>query len=52
VGRAAAFADTVTSTVDYRDSNQTALKKIRDDHFVSKLGRKRSEPYSRLAIAK
>lgn len=26
------------STVDYRDSNQTQLKKIRDDHFVSKLG--------------
>ena len=38
VARAAAFADSVTSTVDYRDSNQTALKKIRDDHFVSKLG--------------
>lgn len=38
VARAGAFADAVTSTVDYRDSNQTALKKIRDDHFVSKLG--------------
>ena len=33
-----AFADAVISTVDYRDSNQTELKKIRDDHFVSKRG--------------
>lgn len=38
VARAKAFADAVTSTVDYRDSNQTQIKKIRDDHFVSKLG--------------
>lgn len=38
VARAEAFADAVTSTVNYRDSNQTQLKKIRDDHFVSKLG--------------
>lgn len=38
VARANAFADAVTSTVDYRDSNQTRLQKIRDDHFVSKLG--------------
>jgi hypothetical protein len=38
VARAQVFADAVTSTVDYRDSNQTELKKIRDDHFVSKLG--------------
>mgnify|MGYP000374336607 CR=1 FL=1 len=38
VTRARAFADAVTSTVDYRDSNQTRLQKIRDDHFVSKLG--------------
>jgi hypothetical protein len=38
VARAAAFADAVTSTVNYRDSNQTIKKKIRDDHFVSKLG--------------
>lgn len=38
VARADAFADAVTSTVNYRDSNQTELKKIRDDHFVSKLG--------------
>ena len=38
VARAQAFADAVTDTVDYQDSNQTKKKKIRDDHFVSKLG--------------
>src|SRR5512138_1539357 len=36
--RASAFADAVIDTVNYRDSNQTKKKKIRDDHFVSKLG--------------
>jgi len=38
ISRAQTFADAVTSTVNYRDSNQTQLQKIRDDHFVSKLG--------------
>lgn len=38
VERATAFADAVTATVNYRDSNQTIKQKIRDDHFVSKLG--------------
>ena len=38
VARATAFAEAVTETVNYRDSNQTIQKKIRDDHFVSKLG--------------
>jgi hypothetical protein len=38
VERAAAFADSVIATVNYRDSNQTVKQKIRDDHFVSKLG--------------
>jgi len=38
VARATAFADAVTETVNYRDSNQDVMKKIRDDHFVSKLG--------------
>jgi hypothetical protein len=38
VERAQAFADAVTSTVNYRDSNQMVKKKIKDDHFVSKLG--------------
>ena len=38
VARAQAFADAVTDTVDYQDSNQRKKKKIRDDHFVSKLG--------------
>lgn len=38
VERAHAFAGAVTSTVNYRDSNQSVVEKIRDDHFVSKLG--------------
>jgi hypothetical protein len=38
VERAKTFADAVTQTVNYRDSHQTRRKKIRDDHFVSKLG--------------
>jgi hypothetical protein len=38
VERARAFAEAVTATVNYRDSNQTRKKKIQDDHFVSKLG--------------
>lgn len=36
--RANEFADAVINTVNYRDSNQTVKRKIRDDHFVSKLG--------------
>ncbi|GAB1472150.1 hypothetical protein MASR2M66_30280 [Chloroflexota bacterium] len=36
--RALAFAQAVTGTVNYKDSNQSILEKIRDDHFVSKLG--------------
>lgn len=38
VDRAKVFAEAVTDTVNYRDSNQTTKKKIYDDHFVSKLG--------------
>ncbi len=38
VARATAFADAVIETVNYRDSNQSVKEKIRDDHFVSKLG--------------
>jgi hypothetical protein len=38
VERANAFAESVTGTVNYQDSNQASKKKIRDDHFVSKLG--------------
>jgi hypothetical protein len=38
ISRAQAFAEAVMDTVDYRDSNQTKKRKIRDDHFVSKLG--------------
>ncbi len=36
--RARAFAVKVADTVNYRDSNQTVVEKVRDDHFVSKLG--------------
>ena len=36
--RASTFADDVTTTVDYTDSYQSKKEKIRDDHFVSKLG--------------
>ncbi|MFN8401075.1 MAG: hypothetical protein U0X74_13750 [Anaerolineales bacterium] len=32
------FAIAVTKTVNYKDSNQSIQEKIRDDHFVSKLG--------------
>jgi hypothetical protein len=38
VARAWDFAKTVVSTTDYSDSNQSKIQKIRDDHFVSKLG--------------
>lgn len=38
ISRAKAFAEAVTETVNYRDSNQTHRQKISDDHFVSKLG--------------
>jgi hypothetical protein len=38
VSRANVFADAVIDTVNYHDSNQSRKPKIRDDHFVSKLG--------------
>lgn len=38
IARAQAFADGVTDTVSYQDSNQHKRQKIHDDHFVSKLG--------------
>ena len=38
IKRANTFADAVIVTVNYRDSNQSRKHKIRDDHFVSKLG--------------
>jgi hypothetical protein len=38
LAQAARFADAVISTVDYRESNQFSRQKIRDDHYVSKLG--------------
>lgn len=36
--RALSFANKVVETVNYLDSNQSVIEKIRDDHFVSKLG--------------
>lgn len=36
--RAWDFATKVIATTDYSDSNQSLIKKIKDDHFVSKLG--------------
>jgi len=38
IEKANEFADAVTSTTNYSDSNQHIAKKIRDDHFISKLG--------------
>lgn len=38
IAGATAFAEAVLDTVNYRDSNQAAKKKIQDDHFISKLG--------------
>ncbi len=38
LAQAARFADAVVGTVDYRESNQFSRQKIRDDHYVSKLG--------------
>jgi hypothetical protein len=38
IARANAFAEAVIDTVNYHDSNQSRRQKIRDDHFVSKLG--------------
>lgn len=38
IAKAAAFAEKVVKTVNYRDSNQDNHQKIRDDHFISKLG--------------
>ncbi|MDB5197132.1 MAG: hypothetical protein JWP88_1503 [Flaviaesturariibacter sp.] len=36
--RAKRFADTVVGTTDYSDSLQTVEEKVRQDHFISKLG--------------
>lgn len=36
--RAWDFATKVSATTNYSDSNQSLIKKIKDDHFVSKLG--------------
>ncbi|MCC7119836.1 MAG: hypothetical protein IT310_15025 [Anaerolineales bacterium] len=36
--RALVFSKAVVETVNYKDSQQTVLQKIQDDHWVSKLG--------------
>ena len=38
ISKAKKFAEDVVRTVDYKDSNQSNTAKIRDDHFISKLG--------------
>ena len=38
ISKAKKFSEDVVSTVDYKDSNQSNAAKIRDDHFISKLG--------------
>ena len=38
VSKAEKFAEQVISTVDYSDSNQQNIDKIRQDHFISKIG--------------
>lgn len=36
--KAEEFTDNVYGTVDYSDSNQFSIEKIKNDHFISKLG--------------
>ncbi len=38
IAKARLFAEQVVGTVDYQDSNQVNREKIRQDHFISKLG--------------
>ena len=38
IRKASRFADAVLPTVDYSDSNQFQKDKIKNDHFISKLG--------------
>jgi len=38
IEKAQLFAEQVVGTVDYKDSNQSNLQKIKADHFISKLG--------------
>jgi hypothetical protein len=38
IAKAKKFSEDVLHTVDYKDSNQSNTTKIRDDHFISKLG--------------
>lgn len=38
IKKASEFAEKVTATTDYSDSNQFNLIKIKEDHFISKIG--------------
>ncbi len=38
IDKAKEFAKQVVGTVNYRDSNQSNMQKIQNDHFISKLG--------------
>jgi hypothetical protein len=38
ISKAKKFSEEVIHTINYKDSNQSNTAKIRDDHFISKLG--------------
>lgn len=38
IQKAEKFANEVIATINYKDSNQTNLEKIKNDHFISKIG--------------
>ncbi|MDQ3550909.1 MAG: hypothetical protein M3413_05220, partial [Bacteroidota bacterium] len=38
VQKARQFSDLVIPTIDYSDSEQHQISKIKEDHFISKLG--------------
>ncbi len=48
VKRAQHFAEKVVVTTDYSDCNQVVLQKIKNDHFISKLG----EEAARIVLSK
>ncbi|HRO41931.1 MAG TPA: hypothetical protein PL009_03815 [Flavipsychrobacter sp.] len=48
VRKAAIFSKEVTATTNYSDTNQFSIAKIKDDHFISKLG----EEAAKIVLAK
>ncbi len=48
VKRAQHFAEKVVVTTDYSDCNQVEIEKIKNDHFISKLG----EEAARIVLSK